>query len=120
MRKGYVFKPVCQSFCSQGGVCLSACWDTPPGQTPPPLRAETPPSRRTVRILLECFLVDQYFTNTFLEFWCNLVHNLFSPINGPKLFKCEPPHLLPCNPFFISENNGRISLRVNTPTITMF
>ena len=43
-----VFTPVCQSFCSQGGVCLSACWDTtplvagtplgvdPPEQLPPP------------------------------------------------------------------------------------
>ena len=37
--KGNVFTPVCQSFCSQGGVCLSACWDThtalgrhPPGR----------------------------------------------------------------------------------------
>ena len=37
LRKGNVFTPVCQSFCSQGGVCLSACWDThPPGQTHPP------------------------------------------------------------------------------------
>ena len=38
----------CLSFCSQGGVCLSACRDThtppladPPGQTHPP-RADTP------------------------------------------------------------------------------
>ena len=32
LRKGTVFTPVCQSFCSQrgGGVCLSACWDTHP------------------------------------------------------------------------------------------
>ena len=38
LRKGNVFTPVCQSFCSQGGVCLSACWDThPPGQTHPPV-----------------------------------------------------------------------------------
>ena len=41
LRKGNVFTPVCQSFCTQGGVCPSACWntppwaDTPPGQTPP-------------------------------------------------------------------------------------
>ena len=83
LRKGNVFTPVCQSFCSQG-VYPSACWDMPPpGQTPPlgcPL-ADTPPgqtpqadnplgttplgkhptSRRlllqTVRILLECILV---------------------------------------------------------------
>ena len=45
--KGNVFTPVCQSFCLQGGVCLSACWDIhlphplgrhPPGQTSPPGR----------------------------------------------------------------------------------
>ena len=44
--EGYVFTPVCQSFCSQGGggVCLSACWDTPPG-TDTPRGAETPRSR---------------------------------------------------------------------------
>ena len=42
LRKGNVFTPVCQSFCSHGGVCLSACWDTSPqgdttpGQNPPP------------------------------------------------------------------------------------
>ena len=40
LQKGNVFTPVCQSFCSREGVCLSACWDTPPwadspyGQTP--------------------------------------------------------------------------------------
>ena len=66
LRKGNVFTPVCQSFCSQGGVCPSACWDThtppsrhPPGQRPlPPGRH--PPNRWlllwTVRILLECIL----------------------------------------------------------------
>ena len=39
----YIYRPqrsniitsVCQEFCL-GGVCLSASWDTPPGQTPPP------------------------------------------------------------------------------------
>ena len=52
-----------------GGVCLSACKDSPPKQTPPgrhppadtPL-ADPPPSgwplQRTVRILLECILVS--------------------------------------------------------------
>ena len=37
--EGYVFTPVCQSFCSQG-FCLSACWDIPsvPGT---PLGADT-------------------------------------------------------------------------------
>ena len=34
--QGNVFTPVCHSFCSQGGACLSACWDThPPAGTPP-------------------------------------------------------------------------------------
>ena len=36
--KGNVFILVCQSFCSPGEVCRSACWDTPPppsGQTHP-------------------------------------------------------------------------------------
>ena len=66
LRKGTVFTPVCQSLCSQGGVYLSACWDTPPGQTHPTLPwADTPPadghcSGRTVRILLECFLVKRW------------------------------------------------------------
>ena len=37
LRKGNVFTPVCQSFCSQGGVCPSVCWDTlPPTSHPPP------------------------------------------------------------------------------------
>ena len=77
--EGYVFTGICDSV-NRGGVCLSACWDTPlhsrpPGadspqeQTPPP---EQPPpgagpplqsmlgdtvNARTVRILLECNLV---------------------------------------------------------------
>ena len=30
--EGYVFTPVCHSVHGGGGdVCLSACWDTPPG-----------------------------------------------------------------------------------------
>ena len=47
--QGYVFTRVCD-FCSQEGVCLSACWDThpPPGKDPPwqgtpPLARHTPP-----------------------------------------------------------------------------
>ena len=30
----YLFTPVCESFCSREGVCLSACWDTPSGTHP--------------------------------------------------------------------------------------
>ena len=71
-----------------GGVCLSACWDTtpplgsrqpppwsrhptprsrhpPPGSRQPPLGADPPSERRpplrTVRILLECILVENMF-----------------------------------------------------------
>ena len=37
--QGNIFTSVCQEFCPRGeGVCLSACWDTPP-------RADTPGSR---------------------------------------------------------------------------
>ena len=42
LRQGNIFTSVCQEFCPQGGVCLSACWDTlpwadtPHGQNPPP------------------------------------------------------------------------------------
>ena len=58
--EGYVFTPVCQSFCSQGGstwagtpwagtppagtLLGNACWDTV--------------NKRAVRILLECILVS--------------------------------------------------------------
>ena len=28
--QGNIFSSVCQEFCSQGGVCLSECWDTTP------------------------------------------------------------------------------------------
>ena len=70
----------CLSFCSQGGFCLSACWDIPPGADPPgtdPLpsgapRKQTPLSRRpllrTVRILLECILVDKHVNNFHCSF----------------------------------------------------
>ena len=38
--QGNIFTSMCQEFCPQGGgegVCLSACWDTPPRPgTPPP------------------------------------------------------------------------------------
>ena len=44
----YVFTPVCQSFCSQGGVCLSACWDTTPGSRHPTAK-QTPPGTRPPR-----------------------------------------------------------------------
>ena len=34
LRQGNIFRSVCQEFCPHGGgVCLSACWDTPPQQT---------------------------------------------------------------------------------------
>ena len=46
--QGNIFMGVCQEFCSKGGVCLSACWDIPPGADPPkqtPPRGDTPWSR---------------------------------------------------------------------------
>ena len=43
--QGNIFTPVCHSFCSQGGkgVCLSACWDTPPIRYHLPPRSDTTP-----------------------------------------------------------------------------
>ena len=38
--QGYVFTSVCHSV-NEGGVCLSACWDTTPWEQTPP-RADTP------------------------------------------------------------------------------
>ena len=35
LRQGNIFTSVCQEFCSRGGVCLSACWDTTPQADPP-------------------------------------------------------------------------------------
>ena len=66
-------------FCSQGGVCLSACWDTtpPPGTSPPPPQTRHPPAQsmlgdtvnaRAVCILLECNLVICCH-RTILEVW---------------------------------------------------
>ena len=33
--QGNIFRSVCQEFCSQGGFCLSTCWDTPLGPGTP-------------------------------------------------------------------------------------
>ena len=45
--QGNIFTSVCHSFCSQGDVCLSACWDsTPPPEQKPPLGADTSPGSR--------------------------------------------------------------------------
>ena len=76
LRQGSAFTPVCQSFCSlfTGGFVQTPPGqtprgrhppgETPPGQTPPPPRADSPLRRllhRTVRILLECYLVTNFF-----------------------------------------------------------
>ena len=70
--QGNVFTGTCDSV--HRGVCLSVCWDTPPGADPPrsrhPLGADPPgadplaqsmlgdtANARAVRILLECNLV---------------------------------------------------------------
>ena len=59
-RKGNVFTPVCQSFCSGG--CLPQCMlGSPPGRHPPTSRWLL---LRTVLILLECILVSLDFSAT--------------------------------------------------------
>ena len=93
--QGNIFRSVCQEFCSQGGVCTIACWDTPPPgpeadppqeqrQTPPDQRQTPPPgadppaqcmlgdtgNKRAVRILLECILVS---TNNHVGQWVGSV-----------------------------------------------
>ena len=60
LQKGNVFTPVCQSFCLKGESASVHAGIHPPGRHPPP-PSQHPPSRRplqrTVRMLLECFLV---------------------------------------------------------------
>ena len=90
----------------RGGVCLSACWDTPLGQTPPgqtpprqappwtdlpgqTLPGQTPrpppePLQRTVRILLEFFLVKQYYL--FVNIFIYLLHGVYSWRKWSSLF----------------------------------
>ena len=61
--QGNIFTPVCHSV-HRGGVCLSACWDTPPSRhSPPGSRLRHTVNERPVRILLECILV-QYIVLT--------------------------------------------------------
>ena len=66
--EGYVFTPVCQSFCSYGGhlpQCMLGYADPPPPgvdpweqKSPPPqCMLEDTANKRVVRILLECILV---------------------------------------------------------------
>ena len=66
-----IFSQVCVKNSVRGGVCLSVCWDTPPGQTPPyaDTPMQTPPEQThpwadtplwadlPMAILLEYFLV---------------------------------------------------------------
>ena len=87
--EGYVFTPVCQSFCSQGEVSSSmhAEIHIPPGSRHPPevdppkadpSEADTPPpsaqcmlgdtgTKRAVRILLECILVILRYSDSCSE-----------------------------------------------------
>ena len=65
-----------------GGVCLSACWDTPPEQTPPQeqcMLGDTG-NKRVVRILLECTLVITSVTST-------LNRVVFTTLNYVKNFR---------------------------------
>ena len=115
LRKGNVFTPVCQSFCSQGG-CIPACIgaDNPPRQIPPcpvhagihnplphPVHAGIPPLPpqqpllRTVRILLEYILVLSNFRNVILEgtICCdNFIYIIFR--FGNSLITVSPQNIL--------------------------
>ena len=46
LEQGNIFSSMCQEFCSQWGVCLSACWDTTPLDQVPPLDQAPPPRSR--------------------------------------------------------------------------
>ena len=85
LRKGNVFTPVCQSFCSQEW-CLPQCMleNTPLGRHHPGqknhLGRHPAPSRRplqwAIRILLECFLVYSRF--------------IFKGVNTPSVKRQDP------------------------------
>ena len=45
--QGNIFSSMCQEFCSQGGVCLSACWDTTTPLGPGTSLEQTPPGPGT-------------------------------------------------------------------------
>ena len=96
--EGYVFTPSVSHSVHRGGVCLNACWDTPPEQTPQ--GADTPPQEQTsplsnacmpgdtgnkwaVRILLECILVHYVSSTITAKYWgeaddVNILQNLVS------------------------------------------
>ena len=76
MRQGNIFTSVCHSVHRGRGVCPSACWD-PPGQTPP-----RRPLQRTVRILLECFLVY----HTYVVLYIKLIQ-LISTIDSSRTLR---------------------------------
>ena len=71
LRKGNVFTPVCQSFCSQGSMhppgmnVPQACtlWHAPPGTHAPPRILRDTANERAVRILLKCILVLKWVLN---------------------------------------------------------
>ena len=82
--EGYVFTPVCQSFCSQGGLPQCMLGYHPPGTRHTP----SPPSRRlllrTVRILLECILISNWLflsrseNNNSSKSWAEILSRRFS------------------------------------------
>ena len=45
--QGNIFRSACQEFCPRGGVCLSACWNTPPLEQTPLPPPPPPPGKRT-------------------------------------------------------------------------
>ena len=99
LRQGNILRSICQEFCPRGrGVCLSECWDTPPGQTPlhlgrhPP--GQTPPLADTPSGQTPLLgrhtpppTADGYFSGRYASYWnaflyyvetshCNLCGNL--------------------------------------------
>ena len=105
LRKGNVFTPVCQSFCSQGGSAPGHAGIPSPRQTPLPrvvtLLVQTPPSPADGYCCGRCasywnaFLFDNFFAENFLKM------KEIRP-NGdvcPKRPLLDPPLLMPLKSF---------------------
>ena len=64
---GNIFRSVCQSFCPQGEVlwCHFLLWTASPRKAPPPGQYH----KRSVHILLECFLVNNVTSQKTIAFF---------------------------------------------------
>ena len=67
--QGNIFTSVCQEFCPQGGegVCLSACWDTPPREQTP--REQTPPRTRQTPLPREAGSSIRSTSGRYASYW---------------------------------------------------